>query len=99
LRFTLRFEQFDGDVVEGAAGVGASDVSEAASGVTDLAVGHHDAGFGFALDGVRDVGRAEADVDVGHVVLMEKRGVVRGDAHAENADIIVLKDEMVMRLL
>jgi hypothetical protein len=30
---------------------------------------------------------------------MEKRGVVRGDAHAEYADVIIFKDEMMVGLL
>jgi len=52
-----------------------------------------------ALDGVDDVGGAERDVEIGHVVLMEKGGVVGGDAYAENADVIIFKDEMVVRFL
>jgi hypothetical protein len=52
----LGTEKFDGDVVESAAGVGAGDVGEVARGVADLAVGHEDAGFGAALDGVHNVG-------------------------------------------
>jgi hypothetical protein len=73
-------------------------VGEAAAGVADLSIVHYQAGFGFSLDGVDDVGGAERHVDVGHVVLMEKRGVVRGDAHAEYADVGVFQDEMMMRL-
>jgi len=64
-------KEFDGDVVEGAAGVGAGDVGEVAGGVADLAVSHDDAGFGFALDGVDDVGGAEGNVEVGNVVLVK----------------------------
>jgi len=64
-----------------------------------LAVGHDEVDFGFALDGVDDVGGAERDVEIGHVVLMEKGGVVRGDAYAENADVGIFKNEMVMGLL
>jgi len=30
---------------------------------------------------------------------MEKGGVVGGDAYAENADVIIFKDEMVVRFL
>jgi hypothetical protein len=52
-------EQFDGDVVEGNVGFVAGDVGEVAGGVAELAVGHNEMGFGFALDGVDDVGRAE----------------------------------------
>jgi len=57
-----------------------------------LAVGHHEPDFGFALDGVDDVGGAERDVEIGHIVLMEKSGFVGGDAHAENADVGIFKD-------
>jgi len=32
-------------------------------------------------------------------VLVKKCGVVRGDAYAEDADVIIFQDEMVMRLL
>jgi len=64
-----------------------------------LAVGHNEVDFGFALDGVDDVGGAERDVEIGHIVLMEKRGFVGGDAYAENADVVIFKDEMVVRLL
>jgi hypothetical protein len=73
-------------------------VGEAAAGVADLAVGHHQMSFGFALYGVDHVGGTERHVDVGHVVLMEKRGVVRGDAYSEYADVGVFQDEMMMRL-
>jgi hypothetical protein len=44
-------------------------------------------GFGFALDGIDDVGGAERDVEVGDVVLMEESGFVSGNADAENADV------------
>jgi len=64
-----------------------------------LAVGHHEPDFGFALDGVDDVGGAERDVEIGHIVLMEKSGFVGGDAHAENADVGVFKDKMVVGFL
>ncbi|PYT51431.1 MAG: hypothetical protein DMG44_02940 [Acidobacteria bacterium] len=77
----------------------AGDVGEVAGRVAELAVGHYQADFGFALDGVDDVGGAERDVEIGHVVLMEKGGVVGGDAYAENADVIIFKDEMVVRFL
>jgi len=55
--------------------------------------------FGFALDGVDDVGGAERDVKIGYIVLMEKSGVVGGDAYAEDADVGIFEDEMMMRLL
>jgi hypothetical protein len=29
-------------------------------------------------------------------VLVKKRGVVRGEAHAEDADVLVFKDEVMM---
>jgi len=74
-------------------------VSEVAGGVAELAVGHHDAGFGSALDGVDYVGGTERNIQVGNIVLMEKRGVVRGDAHAEDADIVVFQDEVVVGFL
>src|SRR6266436_3806293 len=92
-------EQLDGDVVECATGVSAGDVGEVAGGVADLAVGHHDASFGPALDGVDDVGRAERNVQVRYIVLMKKRGVMRGDAHAKDADIVVFQDEVVVGFL
>jgi hypothetical protein len=72
---------------------------EAAAGVTHLAVGHVDVGFRFAGDGVDDVGGAEAEVNVGGVVLVEKRGFVRGDDGAEDADVIIFDEEMMMRLV
>jgi hypothetical protein len=64
-----------------------------------LAVGHDEVNFGFVLDGVDDVGGTERDVKIGYIVLMEKGGVVRWDAYAENADVVIFKDEMMMRLL
>jgi len=64
-----------------------------------LAVGHDQVDFGFALDGVDDVGGAERDVKIGYIVLMEKSGIVGGDAHAENADVFIFEDEMVVRFL
>jgi hypothetical protein len=48
------------------------------------------------LDGVDDVGGAERNIKVGNVVPVEKCGVVRGDAHAEDADVIIFKDEMMV---
>ena len=96
--FALRLEQFDGDVVEGSVGFVAGDMREAAARVADLAVSHDQMSFGFALNGIDDVGGTERNVNVGYIVLMEKRGFVRGDAHAENADVIVFQDEMMMRL-
>jgi hypothetical protein len=98
-RLTLRMKKFDSDVVEGDAGVRARDVREAAARVADLAVGHYDARFRLAGDGVDEVSGAKADVGVGQVVLVEQRGVVRRDAHAEHADVFIFKDEMVMRFL
>jgi len=52
-------EELDGDVVERRVRVVAGDVGEVAGGVSELAVGHHDASFGFAGDGVDDVGGAK----------------------------------------
>jgi hypothetical protein len=71
-------------------------VGEATAGVADLSVRHHKAGFGFALDGVNDVGGTERDVEIGHIVLMEKSGLVGGDAYAENADVVIFEDEMMV---
>jgi hypothetical protein len=96
MSFTLRFQEFDGDVVEGDVGFVSGDVGEVAGGVAELAVGHDEMGFGFALDGVDDVGGAERDIEVGDVVLVEESGFVRGDADAENADVVVFEDEVVM---
>jgi hypothetical protein len=56
-------------------------------------------GFGFALDGVDDVGGAERDVEVGDIVLMEKRGFVGGDSYAEDAHVVVFEDEVVVGFL
>jgi hypothetical protein len=98
LHFALRLQQFDGDVVEGDVRFVAGDVGEVPEGVAELAVGHDDAGFGFALDGVDNVGGTEGDVHIWHVVLVEKRGVMRGDAYAENADVIIFQDEMMVGL-
>jgi hypothetical protein len=61
-----------------------------------LAVGHDEIGFGFALDGVDYIGGPERDVEVGDVVLMEESGFVRRDADAEDADVIVFEDEVVV---
>jgi len=47
--------------------------------------------FGFALDGVDDVSNAERNVNIGYIVLMEKRGFVRGDTYAENSNVIIFK--------
>jgi len=74
-------------------------VGEVAGGVAELAVGHDEMGFGFALDGVDNIGGAERDVEVGDVVLVEKSGFMRGDAHAEDADVVIFKDEMVVGFL
>jgi len=92
-------KQLDSDVVERSSGVGAGDVGEVAGGVAELAVGHNEMGFGPALDGVDDVGRAERNVQVRYIVLMKKRGVMRGDAHAEDADVVIFQDEMVVGFL
>ncbi len=73
-------------------------MGEVAGGVADLAVGHHDAGFRPAFDGVDDVGGAQRNIEVGNIVLVKKRGVVRGDAYAEDADVIIFEDEMVVGL-
>jgi hypothetical protein len=51
------------------------------------------------LDGVDDISGTEGYVEIGHIVLMEKSGVVGGDAYAENADVIIFQDEMMVRLL
>jgi hypothetical protein len=99
LRFALRLQKFDGDVVEGNAGVGAGDVGEASAGVADLAVGHDETGFGLAGYRVDDVGGAEADVNVRQLVLMEKCGVMRGDANAKHSNIRILKHQMMVRLV
>jgi hypothetical protein len=56
-------------------------------------------GFGFALDGVDDVGGAERDVQVGDVVLVEEGGFVGRDADAKDADVVIFEDEMVVGFL
>jgi len=61
-----------------------------------LPVRHHKADFGLALNGVNDVGGTECDVDVGYIVLMEKRGVAGGDAYTENADVVIFENEMMV---
>jgi hypothetical protein len=55
--------------------------------------------FGFVLDGVDDIGGAERDVEVGDIVLMQQSGFVRWDTDAEDADVFVFEDEMVVRFL
>jgi hypothetical protein len=95
----LWLQKFDGDVVESGAGVGTGDVGEVAGGVAKLAVGHHDAGFGPVLDSVHNVGRAKRNVKIRNIVLMEKRRVVGGEAYAEYADVLIFKDQMMMRFL
>jgi hypothetical protein len=52
--------------------------------------------FRLACDGVDDIAGAEGHVDVGHIVLVEKRGIVRGNAYAKNADIGIFQDEMMV---
>jgi hypothetical protein len=99
MRLALGMKEFDGDVVEGEVGIVAGDVGEVAGGVAELAVGHDEMGFGFAFDGVDDVGGAERDVEVGDIVLMEKGGFVGGDGYAEDADVFVFEDEVVVGLL
>jgi len=98
-RLTLGVKEFDGDVVKVHVRFVADDVGEVAGGVAELAVGHHDAGLGFALDGVDDVGGTEGNVEIRNIVLVKKRGVMRGDAHAEDADVIIFQDEMVVGFL
>src|SRR5260370_5168083 len=92
-------KELDGDVVEGSVRFVVGDVGEVAGGVAELAVGHDEAGFRPALDGINDVGGAERNVQVWNIVLVKKRGVVRGDADAEDADVIIFEDEMVVRFL
>jgi len=89
-------QQLDGDIVEDQVGIGAGDVGKVAGGVPELAVGHDQVDFGFVLDGVDNVGGAERDVEIGYIVLVEKSGAVGGDAYAENADVFIFKDEMMM---
>jgi hypothetical protein len=67
-------------------------VGEVAGGIAELAVGHDEMGFGFALDSVDDIGGAERNVKVGDVVLMEESGSVSGDADTENADVVVFEN-------
>jgi hypothetical protein len=50
------------------------------------------------LNGVDDIGGAKRDVNVGHIVLVKKSGIMRGDAHAEDADVGVFKHKMMMWL-
>jgi hypothetical protein len=92
-------KKLNGDVVEWHARFVAGDVCEAAAGIVHLAVCQHETDFGFVLDGVDDVGGTEGHVYVGHIVLMEKSGFVSGDVYAENADVGIFKDEMVVWLL
>jgi hypothetical protein len=53
----------------------------------------------FVLNGVDHVGGAERNVEVRHVVLVEKSGFVGWDAYAEDTDVIVFKDKMMVGLL
>jgi hypothetical protein len=64
-----------------------------------LAVGHYDAGFGSALDGVHNVSGAEGNVKVRNIVLVKKRGGMRGDAYAKDTDVFIFENEMMMGLL
>ena len=89
-------EKFDRNVVKDKAGIGAGDMGEAAAGVADLAVRHYEMSFRLACNGIDDIAGAEGHVDVRHVVLVEKCGVVRGNAHAKNADIGIFQDEMMV---
>ena len=95
----LRMEEFDGDVVEGDAGIGAGDVREVARRVADLAIGHDDVEFRFVDDGVDEVGFAKRYVDIRKIVLVKERGAACGDANAENVDVGILEDEVVVRFL
>jgi len=92
-------KEFDGDVVEGGVGEVSGDVREVAGGVAELSVGHYEMDFGLVLHGVDDVGGAERNVKVGHVVLVEKSGFVRRNANAEDADVFIFEDKVVMRFL
>jgi hypothetical protein len=92
-------EELDGDVVEGGVGEVSGDVREVARGVAELAIGQHQVDFRFVLHGVDDVGGAERNIKIRHVVLVEKRGFVGGDAHTEDADVTIFEDEVMVGFL
>lgn len=97
-RFALRLEQLDGDIVEGSR-VGQYRMGEASAGIADLAVGQRGVSFGFARDGIDEIGRAKRDGDIGQLMRMKKRGVARGKAEAEHADVGIFEQQMMMRLV
>jgi len=52
--------------------------------------------FRLACDGIDDIAGTEGHVDVGHVVLVEKCCIVRGNTYEKNADIGIFQDEMMV---
>ena len=64
-----------------------------------MSVNHHDACFGFALNRVDDVGGAERNIKIRYIVLMKERGVVSRHMDAKHADVLIFKDQMMVRFV
>jgi hypothetical protein len=91
-------QKFDGDVAEGMVARIAGDVGERCGKEASVTVGEFDGDGIFAFDGVDDFGGSEGDVNVVVAVPVHESFRVRRDFDAEDADLIVGENLVVMRL-
>jgi len=91
-------QEFDGDVAEGMVARIAGDVGERCGKEASVTVGEFDGDGIFAFDGVDDFGGSEGDVNVVVAVPVHESFRVRRDFDAEDADLIVGENLVVMRL-
>ena len=92
------FQDFDGDVAEGLIAEVAGDVGEGGGGEAGFTVLELDGDGRLVLDLVDDLGGAEGDLEVIVAVPVHEGVGVGRNANVEDADGLVFKDEVVMRL-
>ena len=91
-------QEFNGDVLEGMVIHVARDVGEGGGEEASVSVGKRDGNGILAFDRVDDFGGAEGDIDVVVAVPVHQRVGMSRDFDVEDADVIVGKNLVVVRL-
>ncbi len=94
--FSLRMEEFDGDVAERSVAEIAGDMGEAAPREVRFAILENQMNFGFVANGVDNVSGAQRNIDVVVIVLVKLRVFVRRHFDVVDADILVFDPKVMV---
>src|SRR4029077_1655142 len=97
-KLALRAKQLDEDDAEEGIGIVAGDVGKAAAGKADVAIGEVEMHLGLARNEAGDMAGPDGDKEIVVIVLVEKRGIMRGDFGAVGLDVLIGKKRMMTRL-